>query len=223
MTAVKYAGVQAKKDALLRKPLNGGVHLAPFSATAPTLTTLFDTTSGDLNALPTGFYDLGYLTTDGAKFARSIKTSEAQSWGANSPTREDITSDEVTVEFTCQETNLHTVALWNGVDPSVISTTPTTNGAVSIPKPAIPAKALYRALVIGVDEDSDGETVIARFCPKVTVTAYADQSFQNGDTPLEYGFTITAVYDDTLAYSECAFFGGAGWLAKLTTMGFTLG
>lgn len=222
VTEVKYAGIKHKQDALIRKSLDGGLHLAPYACSALTLATLF-ATDGGLGALPTGYNDVGYLTSDGAKFSRSVKTSEVTSWGSVNPTRVDITSDEVTCAVTMQETNIHSIALVSGVAEASISTTVSANGAIEIDKPALPAGLYYRAVVFGVDSDSDGETVIARFMPRAKITDYADQTFSDGDDPLTYGVTFTAFFDDVLGYSEAAFFGGAGWLAKLTAMGFTAG
>lgn len=218
-----YSDISSKQDALLRKALNGGVHVAAYSTSAPTLATLFDSTTGDIKTLPAGFADLGWLTTDGAKVSRSVKTSDIMSWGSLAPTRTDITQDEVTCAFTPQETNLQTIALFYGVEPSTISTTPAANGAIEIARPAIPDDVYRRVLVIGADEDSDGESIIARFLPRAKVTSYSDQVFASGDAPIEYGVTVTGYLDDTLGFSECAFFGGAGWLAKLTAAGFTAG
>lgn len=222
VTEVKYAGIKHKQDALLRKALDGGVHLAPTTATALTLSTMF-AVNGGLAALPAGWFDLGYIKSDGAKFSRSVKTSDISSWGSVTTTRSDITSDDVTCTFTAQETNIHTIGLFTGVAESAIATTPSANGAIEIDKPAVPISRFYRAVVFGIDEDTDGETVIARFMPRVKITAYADQVFADQDATIEYGVTLSAYIDDTLGYSEAAFFGGAGWLAKLTAMGFTAG
>lgn len=218
-----YSAISTKKDALLRKALTGGVHVAASTVTAPTLSTLFDAVTGDISPLPVGFHDLGYLGTDGAKFARSVKTSDVMSWGSAQPTRTDITTDDVTVAFTPQESNLHTIAMFYGVDESTISTTPAANGAIVIDKPVLPQETYRRVLVIGADEDASGETIIARFLPRAKVTAYADQVFQNQANPIEYGMTVTGYLDDTLGFAECVFFGGAGWLAGLVAAGFTAG
>lgn len=221
-TGIKYAGIRHKQDGLLRKSLDGGVSLAPYSATALTVATLF-ATDGNLLALPTGYNDLGFLTADGVKFTRTVKTSEVASWGSVNPTRVDITSDEVSCQFVCQETNIHTIALAAGVLESTITTTPSATGAIEIDKPALPAGLYYRLAVFGIDSDSGGETAIVRFMPRAKITDYADSTFADGDDPLTRGFTFTAFFDDTLGYSEAAFFGGAAWLANLTAAGFTLG
>lgn len=223
MTISSYADISTKKTQLLRKALTGGVHVAPLSSAAPTLASLFDATTGHLCALPAGFNDLGYLDTAGAKFARSVKTSDIMSWGSNDPTRTDITEDTVTCVFVPQETNLHTIALFYGVDESTIATTPTVNGAFEIQRPQLPDSTYRRVIAIGADEDSDGETIIARFLPKAKVTSYADQSLANGADPVTYGVTVQAFKDDTLGFSEAVFFGGPGWLAKLVSAGFTAG
>lgn len=223
MTTTKYADIAVQQDALLRKALTGGIHVADVGATAPTLATTFNSVTGALCGIPAGFADIGYLDATGAKFARTVKTSEITSWQSTNPTRVDVTSDEVTCVFVPQETNLQTIAMFYGVEASTILTTPTANGAMVIEKPLIPDEIYRRVMVFGVDEDNSGETIIVRFLPNAKITAYADQSFANGADPIEYGVTVTAFVDDALGYSEAVFFGGAGWLAKLTAMGFTAG
>lgn len=223
MTTTKYADIELQQDALLRKALNGGIHVADVGATAPTLATTFNSVTGALCGIPAGFADIGYLDATGAKFARTVKTAEITSWQTTNPTRVDVTSDEVTCTFVPQETNLQTVAMFYGIEASTITTTPTANGAFTIQKPLIPDEIYRRVMVFGVDEDNDGETIIIRFLPRAKITSYTDQTFANDANPIEYGVTVTAFVDETLGFSEEVFFGGAGWLAKLTAMGFTAG
>ena len=54
------------------------------------------------------------------------------------------------------------------------------------------------------------------------VSAKSDQNW-NSEDALTYGMTVTAKVDDELGYAVRHLFGGAGWKAQLTKMGFTLG
>lgn len=213
-----YAALQTKKSELIRKGLEGGVCLAPISAAAITATTLFAPTTGELQALPTGYKELGWLSTDGAQFSRSVDSSDLNSWGASEPTRSDVTADTTTLQVTAQETNALTLGLFIGVDPTEIE--PAANGAVEIRKAATPTASHWRVLSIAMDRGDGGEIYLARFLPRAKVTDFADQSYNNGDDGITYGVTFTGFRDATFGTSESYLFGGPGWLALLDDMGF---
>jgi hypothetical protein len=173
----------------------------------------------DLAPLPGGYDDLGWLTQDGAQFSRDVSSSEVNSWGSVSPTRTDITADTTTMSVTAQETKLLTIGLATGADLTGI--VPAVNtGEVSIAKPARPKSRHYRVLSLAVDQADAGEIYIARFLPRAKVTNYSEQSFGQGDDPVTWGVTFTGEEDSDLGYSERWIFGGAGWNAQLTEMGF---
>lgn len=223
MTVYSYSQVRTKKDALIRKSLDGGVHMAPMSATAPTLATAFDATTGGLKVLPTGFYDLGYLTADGVKVSRSITSTKINSWQSLASTRVDITADDETIKFVCQQTSIHTIAMFYNALESSIATTPHINGAIEIDKPKTPLQVYYRCIVIGVDGSGATEIDIVRFFPRVTVASLTDQGFSNGSDALDYGFELETTMTDVLGFSAATYFGGQGWLAGLAAAGFTAG
>lgn len=174
----------------------------------------------DLAALPSGYDDLGWLSSDGAQFSRDVSASEVTSWGSVSPTRTDITSDTTTMTVTAQETKLLTIGLATGADLSGIVPTALT-GEVSIAKPSRPKSKSYRVLSLAVDNGDAGEIYIARFLPRAKVTSYAEQSLGGGDDPITWGVTFTGEEDSTLGYSERWIFGGPGWNALLPDMGWT--
>lgn len=219
-----YEALKNKQTELIRKSLDGSVFLA--DVTAPAIAALTESTGVapdvviDLADLPTGYDDLGWLTGDGAQFSRDVSSSEVTSWGSVSPTRTDITSDTTTLQVTAQETKLLTIGLATGADLSGITPDPTT-GEVSIAKPSRPKSKHYRALSLAVDQGDAGEIYIARFLPRAKVTGYSEQSFGGGDDPVTWGVTFTGEEDSALGYSERWIFGGAGWNALLTQMGFT--
>lgn len=173
----------------------------------------------DLAPLPNLWDDLGFLTNDGAQFARDVSQSEVTSWGSVTPTRTDVITDTSTLTVAAQETKLLTIGLATGADLSGI--VPTLNtGEVSIAKPSRPKSRHYRALSLAVDEGDGGEIYVARFLPRAKVSSYAEQSFGGGDDPVIWGVTFTGETDSDLGYSERWIFGGAGWLALLDDMGF---
>lgn len=223
-----YDDLKNKQADLIRKALDGSVFLAPATAgPIVNLTTYTAAQAGppavpekiELSPLPADWDDLGYLSNDGAAFARDVASSEVTSWGSVTPTRTDITSDTTTLTVTAQETKLLTLGLATGADLANI--VPDANsGEVKIAKPARPKSKHYRVLSLAVDEGDGGEIYVARFLPRAKVSSYAEQAFGGGDDPIAWGVTLTGEVDDTLGYSEEWLFGGAGWKALLTEMGF---
>lgn len=216
--------LQDLKQELIRKSTNGSVFIGEH-AIAATIdeTTLFDATSGDLDALPADYADLGYTTDAGAQFARAITESNITSWQSISPTRSDTTADTTTLQVSCQETKLETIGLYVGAAQATIKTTPDPSGVVRIDKPVTPVVRYYRVLSIAVDEQDVGEIVIARYLPKAKVTNYDNQNFDKSDNAVPWSVTFTGFVDDVVGTAESYLFGGAGWKALLTSMGFTLG
>ena len=218
-----YDALKNKQTELIRKALDGSVFLAP--VTADPIDALTEQTGVDpdfvigLAALPTDWDDLGWLTSDGAQFSRDVSSSDVTSWGSVTPTRTDVVSDTSTLTVVCQETKLLTIGLATGADLTAI-TPDVDTGEVRIAKPSRPASKHYRALSVAVDQGDAGEIYIARFLPRAKVSGYAEQSFGGGDDPVTWGVTLTGEEDSDLGYSEEWLFGGAGWNAILTEMGF---
>lgn len=206
-----FASLEVKKANLIRKGLEGSVFVAPYSAAAVTSTSLFDPSSGDLTALPAGYFDAGWMSDAGVKASRAIKVSDVTGWGSNDPLRSDISSDVSTLVIEPLETKLETIAMYIGVDPSTI--TPASNGVVDIPQPSVSNGLHYRVLVVSVDKTDGGEIAICRFLPRAAVVDVADQSLANGDDPTMWPITIQAYQDPVLGFAVDHYFGGAGWKA----------
>jgi hypothetical protein len=219
------AAVQHLQNDLIRKINNQSVFITPWGNPAVDIdeATMFDPTTGEFIALPGtagAYHDLGYIEQSGAVFARAVSTSDVSSAQSLTPTRTDITADTTTLALTPQETNQWTMTTYIGVDAAAI--VPGTNGVTRIDKPATPTVRYYSAFSVAVDKQANGEIVIIRWLPKVSPTAYADQTHAaNSDTPVTWGVTLTGYKDDALGFSETWVFGGAGWRARLAAMGFT--
>ncbi len=217
-----YEELKNKQTELIRKALEGSVFLA--DVTADPIDDLTVYTAGppvsiDLAPLPTDWDDLGWLSNDGAAFSRDVSTSDVTSWGSVSPTRSDVTADTSTLTVVAQETKLLTIGLATGADLAAV--TPAANtGEVSIEKPARPSSKFYRVLSLAVDLGDAGEIYIGRFMPRAKVTSYAEQSFGGGDDPISWGVTLTGYQDSDLGFATAYLFGGPGWNALLTKMGF---
>lgn len=211
-----YATLRDKKTELIRKARDGSVFIADTTATS--ITSLTSGAGAALAALPAGYEDLGWTSTDGISYSRETETSDVQSFGSVEPTRSDITSDTITMSVTAQETKLITLQLYTGADLSTAEAAVTT-GEFSIEKPARPGFRYYRVLGLFVDDTNDGELYVARYMPRARVTEFGEQQFTDGDDPISYPLTFTGYEDSTLGYSHRWIFAGPGWLALLDSMG----
>lgn len=214
-----YDALANKKRELIRKGLKGSVFMADLDADP-----IGDLTSGatpniTLAPLPTGYDDLGHLTTEGAAFAREVAQADINSWGSNTPTRTDITSDVSSLTVAMQETKLLTIGLGTGADLASLVPDPAT-GELRIDKPATPDAKSYRVLTVAVDLYQGEEIYIARFLPSAKVTNYAEQALGGSDDGIGWGVTFTGEEDSELGYSESWIFGGQGWHNLLGKMGF---
>lgn len=216
------SAVQTVKNILVRKTLNCSVFLAGSSATAPTAATLFDSTSGALQAGGlTGFTDLGWLTVAGPSFTRDINVSDVEGLQGTSPVRSDVTSDVISVQVSGMETNKQTLALGTGADAAGL--TAGSNGVITITKPKVASQRGYRLIAIAQDNlKTTGEPFyLARFMPSAVVTGYEEQSYGRGDDPILTGLTFKGNVDDTLATDHQWFIGGEGAKTLKTAMGFS--
>ena len=154
-------------------------------------------------------------------FGRDVGQSNVTSFGSQTPTRSDVTSDTTTLTVIPQETKGVTIGLYTGADMAAIEAAFTT-GETWIEKPETTSSRFYRVLALSVDHDDTGEEIyIARFMPRAKVTGYAAQSYQGGDAAVTWGVTFTSEKDSTLGYSEAYIFGGPGWLNLLADMDIT--
>lgn len=216
MAGFSYDSLMDKKQNLIRKARKGSVFAA--HASAVHIDTLTDSTDKLLKALPTGWFDLGWISDDGAQFSSNIDTSDVSSWGSVTPTRTDITQESTELQIACQETNLSTIGLYVGIATAGI--TPETNGEVKILKPLQPMKQSYHLLNLAVDENEAGEIYMGRYFPNAEVTDKDDQAMSSGDDPLMWPVTMSARPDSEYGCAEAWLFGGPGWFAILEDMGF---
>lgn len=214
-----YAALNGKKAELIRKALGGSLYLTDISG--PVISTLTDSTTGALLALPTvgGTYvDCGHFTDEGLRFSRAVEQDEVTSFGYNTPTRTDVTTDTETFQVDLQETNKLTISLYTGAAQSGLTLT-TGSNELKIDKPNASSPRRYRGLALSVDGPPEAEIYIARFYPRLVVTDYADQAYAKG-AETRYGVTFRGEPDSTVGTALRYFWGGPGWTALLVQMGF---
>lgn len=216
-----YDGVQQRNAALVFKSLQGSVFVAPFGSEP--ITELTDPMDQLLAMLPTGYEDVGWTSTDGHQFGRDVETSAVSAFGAVEPLRTDVTQDITTLTFAALETRRNTIGLYTGADTATM-TPDETSSELQVEKPARPGVLFYRVLALAVDLTDDGEYYVARFLPRARVTDYEEQVYQSSDdAPVTWPVMMTGYEDPALGYSELYIFGGPGWAARLTDMGFNGG
>lgn len=205
-----------KNNAFIAKARQGSVFVAPDDQAIPAALT--STSGATLIALPAGWVDVGWTTTDGVQFGREVEQSDVNSWGSVQPTRRDVTSDTESITFTMQETKAKTLELYTG---AVMPSAAVTTSEVIIDKPAVPAIRFFRVMVIAEDENDDGYLYIAHLYPRCSVSSYGESSFSGGDDPLQYEVTLTSFEDATAGFSKRTYLGGAAWKASVVARGFT--
>jgi hypothetical protein len=213
-----YDALQKRKNELIRKALEGSIFVAPDGNTLPTAMTTG--ASGDLLSLPDGFVDVGWVDSkQGATWARKPTVADVDSWGSLEPTRTDFTADDRSLQFTAQETKAITLELAEGVDMSTVVPDATT-GEVQFAVPIRPETRYYRAFGLFVDGDGSNAIYVGRLMPRAVVTAVGDEVWSQDTDAVVRPLTLSARTDSTVGYAMRHFFGGPGWQAILSEMGF---
>ena len=200
-------------DALIRKALSAAVFVAPQSVDDE-IDALKDATG--LLALPTGYSDVGRITSDGITFPREVETSDTTSLGASQPTRRDIVSDVSSISFVMQESKRATFELYDGIDLAAV--TPDANGNISYDRPDRPAQTYHRLLAMFKDGEGADAVYGAVWMPRALVTDRGERVW-NSETEIQYSVTLTAFVDPTVGTAVRTLW--AGPAARLTEMGFT--
>ena len=213
-----YEDLQTARGSLIRKALGGIILVAPMDAEVPD--TLFDDADGtfvDFKAL--GYTNLGWLSkSDGITFPREVEQADVESFGAQEPTRTDITKDITSATFRCQETNRQVLELFHNVDLS--DTKPDANGEISFDQPAQPETTYRRFIYIAKDGNGPNAKYIAKVMPRATVSEYTEQTWSN-ESELSYGLTVKATQDEVENFALRHIFGGPGFEKLYENMGFT--
>jgi len=216
MTGTTLTALKQAQNALLLKPLDAVVFMAPWYTAAPTS---FTDTTATLQPLPSAFQSVGYIDKkSGIAFARNVTANPIDSYGELEPTRDDITDDVTTIEFTPQETTLTTLQICNNVNLSAVVASGT-SGEVFFPQPIAPQITYYSCIVIGKDGNDSAPIYLIKYCPKVAVTKYGGEQWVPTDLKTQK-LTFTAFKDDTSGYAVAHGFGGLGWKSILTKTGF---
>jgi hypothetical protein len=213
-----YDALQQRKDDLIRKALEGSIFIAPYGTTLPTALTTG--ANGDLLTLPTGYVDVGWVDSkQGATWSRKPTVADVKSWGSLEPTRSDFTADDRVLKFTAQETKLITLELAEGVDMSTV-TPDATSGEVAFSSPIRPTTRYYRVFGLFVDGEGSDAIYVGKSLPRAVVTSIGDEVWSQDADAITRALELSARTDPTEGYAIRHFFGGPGWKALLSEMGF---
>lgn len=214
---MSIATLAARQSKLIRKAQDAVVFAA--AASADPVTAITTGAGATLVTLPAGYGSLGHHTEDdGVNWSREVDTADVRSHGSAEPTRRDITSDVTGLVVLAQESKLLTMEMYHNVDLSAVSPDATTK-EITFNRSSQPATRYYRLLALASDGGGADEIFFARFCPRASISEYADQPWTKGDE-LRWPLTFTAFVDDDLGYSMREMWGGPGIAALVDDMGF---
>ncbi len=209
-------------DTLVRKALGTILAVAPYSTAA--ITSLLDTTTGLLKALPTGYVQLGRVSEDGITWPRETEVSEIFGLGSANPARSDIRRSVKRISFTVLESRKKVMELSQGVDLSGETTTkvPATTGnpEVTWDEPELPVYDYIRLIAIGRDTTGTGDVYIGRHLLRAKVTEVGEETWSDQDQAMSTPLTLTAYHDETAGTAVRHFRAGPGYTEIVQNEGF---
>lgn len=220
---MSLASIAARQQSLIRKAQDAVVFAAPDESEAvEAITQDSATTPGtpELITLPMGYQSLGHHTADdGINWTRDVSSEDVLSHGAAEPTRRDIVSDVSGLTVLAQESKAINMELFHNVSLEGVVADSTTS-EVGFNRARTPSTRYYRLLAVASDGAGADTIYFARFCPRVSVTDFAEQPWTKSEE-VRWPLTFTAYVDDTLGYSMREMWGGPGMAELVTAMGFS--
>jgi hypothetical protein len=214
---MSIATLAQRQQKLIRKAQDAAIFAAD-EASDP-ITAITTGASGDLVTLPAAWRSLGHHTeSDGVNWTRDVNSDDVRSHGSSEPTRRDISSDVTGLVVLAQETKLLSLEMFHNVDLSGITPDATTK-ELGFNRSRTPSTRYWRLLAVASDGQGADTIYFARFCPRASITDYAEQPWTKGDE-LRYPLTFTAYVDDDLGFAMREMWGGPGIASLLSDMGF---
>ena len=177
-------------DSLVRKWGRLLLALEDYSAAVPQS---FFTTNDHTPILPPTAKQLGFITTDGVTFGRSISSTDTNMLQWTDPVRSDKESDVVTIACAFGEaTNAYVNAVYEGKQVSAFPSSP--KAPIVVHGGEIDEFPDYRVHLLGVDGVGDKAVYRYLYGYKGKVTAVTDRTLARSN-PETIGFTITLSKD----------------------------
>lgn len=202
---------------LIRRPIFGGVFLAPYSAPLPTTLVA---TNGQVT-LPAAYETVGRISEDGLTFSSDRNMQEVRGWGSTSVLRRDVESIDVTLQFAMLETKRLAYEVMSGLDLADVEMS--AGGEWKFTMPSQPPVRYWRCIAIGADGTGDERYYMAKMFGRMSLTDQDDETWQaSDDAPLMRNVTLGADEDDATGGPYQEFLFGPGALAAATAMGMTV-
>lgn len=174
----------------VRKHANQILAIADYSTAVPTS---FFAEDGLPIALPTGFKNMGYITTKGLVEKHDSKTDDTTMLQDIEPVRSDLSSASTTFTVAFGEVNAWTKALRYGLAVSDWAASKDAH-TWSFDEGAAAANPFYRALFLSQDGTGADAVYRVKFYYRVQITDYDDATYNRSDEE-DTGFTFTAFRD----------------------------
>lgn len=144
--------------------------------------------------LPTGYKQMGYVTTKGVVEKRSVKTDTTTMLQDLEPVRSDVSSSDRQLDVTFGESNAFTQCLRAGMP---VAHWPESKDAKSweIKEASISQLPYYRIYLLTQDGVGADAVYRVEFAYKVTPSAFADRTLDRADTE-DLGYTFDCLTDE---------------------------
>lgn len=220
-----FADVRTRNAGNIFKGLDGLVAVAPMSVPALTKAALFTVASagppavigGQIKALPAGWRQLGWCSTDGIGKSRDVTVSDTPAWGAAEPIVRTVSAVSKTLTVGPMESNktvdeLYYMANLAGVVADA-------NGVINWQEPALPVLREWRVIAIAKYDARAGEWYKIDQFVRATVQSNGDENWTTDDGGNVHPLVATAQVDDALGYAVEHFQGGPGFPAAAAGYG----
>jgi hypothetical protein len=201
--------LQHGQDALELAPTDMAVLLEPYQGTSPI--TNLENTSGTLDLTQlTNMISVGNITKkDGIKLTNNPTINEIKSAGKGSPTRLLASEAVKSVSFVPQEFNKTVLQMYWGAVNASFSVSST--GGITVAIPELPATLKYRALLLGLDTDGNGNPIYIYYVANLAeVGKRTDQALMDSNV-LEHGSELVFLTDPSVGNPLILGACGTGW------------
>lgn len=144
--------------------------------------------------LPTGYKQMGYVTTKGVVEKRSVKTDDTTMMQDLEPVRSDLSSSTRQIDVTFGEANAYTEALRAGLP---VASWPESKDSKTwaYTERGLSQLPLYRIYLIAQDGVGADAVYRVEFAYKASISGFGDRTLDRPDTE-DLGFTFDVLTDE---------------------------
>jgi hypothetical protein len=213
--ATNFENIRSAKQELVLANLHLAVLFAPI--TSPVLTTLEDSSTGDIVSL-SNYTSAGIIEKGaGVDIGNDNTSTDIEAYGDADPVRSIISKKTVTFMADFLETNLQTLQQF--YQTSLTTITPSSQGGIVIQAPSLPKNIYYRAVLLGQDDVDGDDLFMYWIMPKVKLDKVDNQSIKDNGA-MSYKMTFKAFRDSAAGFSVAQGFCGPGWNHLAARAGF---